>query len=558
MIARSDTVLDEYERQVPGALVYVYNADGTAASLTSDGVTTLVQPIVTDEFGGYSYQANVGYYREDIWFGGKLRYQQNNIAIGSPGADLALRTDLAASTGSGLVEYQSGATGSAARTVASKLGDIDSVADFPNHATADAAGKVLYTPVNIASTRANGAAVVSRHWGPGQVTTADGNKRGAWFSSVSAAPTYTGSENSVDTAFDGDFSKSQIAMEHRITGAATLGQPTTGYVYTPPAYPHYLYFTNSSGWNNGTADNVGRTAAVGFRIKGDHTGQGDLMGIDAVITVNGARAGATHFFANPAGAIITGETFAEQPGVYCQNSEMDIDDQGFDVAGVADVRNMKRTNNTGALSAVWLGYRLQSIGTKAIDAGVSMSGLINVGIDLTPSNFGTNQAAIALVRGQRIYGNAATTDPNLLKATSLGTDYFTNSASGWDFTVGGVLAGRIGATGIGYPTGSGGAVTQATSKSTAVTLNKPCGQITLNAASLAASTVVSFTFTNSNIAATDIIRINTSGAATPGSYLVQAENLAAGSCTVSVRNLTAGALAEALVLNFAIIKAANA
>jgi hypothetical protein len=282
------------------------------------------------------------------------------------------------------------------------------------------------------------------------------------------------------------------------------------------------------------------------------------MGIDAVITVNGARAGATHFFANPAGAIITGETFAEQPGVYCQNSEMDIDDQGFDVAGVADVRNMKRTNNTGALSVVWLGYRLQSIGTKAIDAGVSMSGLINVGIDLTPSNFGTNQAAIALVRGQRIYGNASTTDPNLLKATSLGTDYFTNSASGWDFTVGGVLAGRIGATGIGYPTGSGGAVTQATSKSTAVTLNKPCGQITLNAASLAASTVVSFTFTNSNIAATDIIRINTSGAATPGSYLVQAENLAAGSCTVSIRNLTAGALAEALVLNFAIIKAVAA
>jgi hypothetical protein len=130
MIARSDTVLDEYQRPVPGALIYVYNIDGTAASLTSDGVTTLVQPIVTDEFGGYSYQANVGYYREDIWFGGKLRYQQNNIAVGSPGADLALRSDLAASTGALLVNWIASGTGAILRTVLNKLRDTVSVDDY--------------------------------------------------------------------------------------------------------------------------------------------------------------------------------------------------------------------------------------------------------------------------------------------------------------------------------------------------------------------------------------------------------------------------------------------
>ena len=41
-------------------------------------------------------------------------------------------------------------------------------------------------------------------------------------------------------------------------------------------------------------------------------------------------------------------------------------------------------------------------------------------------------------------------------------------------------------TGIGYATGAGGTVTQATSKSTAVILNKLTGAITMNAASQAA------------------------------------------------------------------------
>ena len=109
--------------------------------------------------------------------------------------------------------------------------------------------------------------------------------------------------------------------------------------------------------------------------------------------------------------------------------------------------------------------------------------------------------------------------------------------------------------GVGYATGAGGTATQATSKATGVTLNKVCGQITLNNASLAASTAVSFVLTNSTIAATDIIKMNVaSGAATPGSYLVQCESFGTGSCTVSVRNMTAGSLSEALVLNYAIIK----
>jgi hypothetical protein len=99
----------------------------------------------------------------------------------------------------------------------------------------------------------------------------------------------------------------------------------------------------------------------------------------------------------------------------------------------------------------------------------------------------------------------------------------------------------------------GGAVTQATNKATGVTLNKPTGQITMNAAALAADTTVSFTLTNSSIAAGDILVMNHISGGTAGSYLLNAQS-AAGSASINVRNITAGSLSEAIVIAFAVIK----
>lgn len=111
---------------------------------------------------------------------------------------------------------------------------------------------------------------------------------------------------------------------------------------------------------------------------------------------------------------------------------------------------------------------------------------------------------------------------------------------------------------LGYGAGSGGAVTQATSKATGVTLNKSNGQITLNAASLAASTTVLFTVTDSLVAATDCVHINRGSGGTAGAYQVWVDSVAAGSFVVAVRNTTGGALAEAVTISFAIIKAVTA
>ena len=107
---------------------------------------------------------------------------------------------------------------------------------------------------------------------------------------------------------------------------------------------------------------------------------------------------------------------------------------------------------------------------------------------------------------------------------------------------------------LGYTVSAEGSVTQATSKSTAVTLNYSSGTITMNNASLATVTNVSFTLNNSYISANDtVILTQVSGAASAGSYNVWVSSLTTGSAVITVRNITAGTLSEALVLNFALI-----
>jgi len=107
---------------------------------------------------------------------------------------------------------------------------------------------------------------------------------------------------------------------------------------------------------------------------------------------------------------------------------------------------------------------------------------------------------------------------------------------------------------IGYTAAAQGTVTQATDKSTAVTLNKPAGRITMNNASLATATNATFTLNNSLISANDTVILTISGGqATPGSYNVFANNLSAGSVSISLRNISGGSLSEAVVINFAIL-----
>jgi len=113
---------------------------------------------------------------------------------------------------------------------------------------------------------------------------------------------------------------------------------------------------------------------------------------------------------------------------------------------------------------------------------------------------------------------------------------------------------------IGYSAAAQGTVTQATDKTTGVTLNKSAGRITMNNAALAGGAAVSFTLTNSTISINDTIIVcvssNTTGSAA-GAYTTYVSYLAAGSALITLRNLSATSYSEAVIINFAIIHGAS-
>jgi hypothetical protein len=115
----------------------------------------------------------------------------------------------------------------------------------------------------------------------------------------------------------------------------------------------------------------------------------------------------------------------------------------------------------------------------------------------------------------------------------------------------------FGAGGLGYGTGSGGTVTQGTSRTTGVTINKTNGAIILFSATTTAATFTSFTVTNSTVADTDVVQVNMKSG-TADSYIITVSAVSTGTFRVQVYNVAAVAVAEAPVITFAVIKAVTA
>ena len=108
--------------------------------------------------------------------------------------------------------------------------------------------------------------------------------------------------------------------------------------------------------------------------------------------------------------------------------------------------------------------------------------------------------------------------------------------------------------GIGYSTGAGGTITQGTSRTTGVTINKVSGQITMFTAA-GSATAATFTVTNSTVAATDTISLSQKSGTNLYNFLVTA--VAAGSFNITFYT-TGGTASDAPVINFNVIKGINA
>ena len=111
---------------------------------------------------------------------------------------------------------------------------------------------------------------------------------------------------------------------------------------------------------------------------------------------------------------------------------------------------------------------------------------------------------------------------------------------------------KSGTGGLGYGTGAGGTVTQLTSKSNYVTLNKPSGRIIMHNAALASGASVVFVFGNSLINHTDLVYCHALDSASV--YSVDVYSVSEGSCSILVKNEAAISLAVAVPLAFCIIK----
>lgn len=179
--------------------------------------------------------------------------------------------------------------------------------------------------------------------------------------------------------------------------------------------------------------------------------------------------------------------------------------------------------------------------------GLSITGrAAAAGVDLTVLSSGTNENLVINAKGSGTIS---------LNPTGTGNIVLGRAATGVSFAATGLVTSSSSSDGIGYATGAGGAVTQATNRTTGVTLSKISGQITTSTGSLAAGAAAEFTVTNTTVAATDVIAVNITpgGTGRPWAYV---SNVSAGSFKITVENHHAStADTSADVINFAVIKA---
>ena len=280
------------------------------------------------------------------------------------------------------------------------------------------------------------------------------------------------------------------------------------------------------------------TATAGNALTITNTGTGNCLVVE-----DSASPDATPTVIDAAGRIITGHTAALTLAGY--NPRI----QNHDANGVMYAR---WSNDTGAETALHVKSRSATVGAFSIvTTGDVVADNLFAGDDGTAMVLAgyhrfqiTGTPAVGNIQGKHIWAtrNTAGVLASRMELSSEG-----------DLSVVASIKSANPTAGIGYAIGAGSVVTQLTSKATGVTLNTVCGDITLNSASLAADTTVSFIFTNSALAAGDTLNIYHNAVGAGGSYNVT-PFVSAGSAVVYVRNVTAGALAEAIVLRFSIIK----
>lgn len=210
--------------------------------------------------------------------------------------------------------------------------------------------------------------------------------------------------------------------------------------------------------------------------------------------------------------------------------------------------------NNGAKIEFWTTPKGNTVANRAktleLDAsyGANIIGRLSVTGNANVGNIGTASGIFtANVTVGNVYANSGTIGASI--ATISGNANVGNLLSS------GAITSNSATAGVGYRTGAGGTVTQLTDKTTAVTLNKLSGEITMSNSTLGGDATVSFTLNNSTIANTDVIIINQVSTANRGEYAFDG-TCNTGNAIISVHNMTNTNRSDAIVIRYAVIKAA--
>jgi hypothetical protein len=190
-------------------------------------------------------------------------------------------------------------------------------------------------------------------------------------------------------------------------------------------------------------------------------------------------------------------------------------------------------------SSVFFGNSFVGIGVANGNANISVGSSVNVAVFTSAAAiFDSNVVVLGdVVANVVTTGNLAVTGTVTSNIVSINKIVTTSNA------------------GIGYEVGAGGTATQTTNKTNPVTLNTIAGQITLDNQNLGAGAHAAFVLNNTAIANTDVMIINHVSGGTIGAYTFDVVcNTANASITIT--NQSAGALAQAPVIRFAVIKSA--
>lgn len=356
------------------------------------------------------------------------------------------------------------------------------------------------------------------------------------------------------------FTGTQTFLSDAVINSLTVGLGKNN-IATNSAFGVSALFANTTGSNNTAIGYIGLSAntsgsdntALGYGSLAGNTTTGQNVAIGA-LALNAATGSLNTAVGYRAMESAAGGTYNSAVGAYAlRNASTGVENVavGYYALLVNTSGGQNSAVGTGALLSNIIGAQNSAFGAGANNTSSTANNVTSVGYAALQNTTASDNTAIGSLSGSVISSGA--------KNTIVGR--YTGNQGGLDIRT---LSNRIvlsdgdgnprwyidnnGTAGYGPTTG--GTVTQATSRTTGVTINKPTGQITLVSAA-GTTSWQSFTVTNSAVAATDVIIVNQDSGT--DLYQIFVTNVAAGSFRITFAT-TGGTTTEQPVFGFAVIK----